>query len=62
MSTPKTVHRSLQGSRVLTRPYSDYDVFLSPLADFKKAIEDAGLSNKVLYLDRKDQYKFQVKQ
>ena len=47
---------------MLTRPYSDYDVFLSPLADFKKAIEDAGLTNKVVYLDRKDQYKFQVKQ
>ncbi|KAF7510714.1 hypothetical protein GJ744_006080 [Endocarpon pusillum] len=42
--------------------YDDYDVFLSPLSDFKKAMEDAGLSSKVVYLDRKDQYKFQVKQ
>ena len=41
--------------------YDDYDVFLSPLSDFKKAIDDAGLSEKVVYLDRKDQYKFEVK-
>jgi len=40
---------------------SDYDVMLSPLSDFKKAMEEAGLSQKVVYLDRKDQYKFNVK-
>lgn len=40
--------------------YDDYDVFLSPLSDFQKAVEDAGLSDKVVYLDRKDQYKFKV--
>lgn len=47
---------------MLTIASSDYDVFLSPLEDFKKGVEDAGLSNKVVYLDRKDQYKFEVKQ
>ncbi|TVY75777.1 hypothetical protein LSUE1_G004478 [Lachnellula suecica] len=41
--------------------YDDYDVFLSPLSDFKKAMDHAGLSDKVVYLDRKDQYKFEVK-
>jgi len=41
--------------------YDDYDVFLSPLSDFKKAVEEAGLSDKVVYLDRKDQFKFNVK-
>ncbi|KAL0258454.1 hypothetical protein SLS55_005947 [Diplodia seriata] len=41
--------------------YDDYDVFLSPLSDFKKAIDDAGLSSKVVYLNRKDQFKFAVK-
>ncbi|KAI9875913.1 MAG: hypothetical protein M1830_007784 [Pleopsidium flavum] len=41
--------------------FDDYDVFLSPLSDFKKAMEEAGLSQKVVYLDRKDQYKFNVK-
>lgn len=41
--------------------YDDYDVFLSPLSDFKKEIEEAGLSDKVVYLDRKDAYQFEVK-
>jgi L-ascorbate metabolism protein UlaG (beta-lactamase superfamily) len=41
--------------------YDDYDVFLSPLDDFKKAMAEAGLSDKVVYLDRKDAYKFAVK-
>lgn len=40
---------------------SDYDVFLSPLADFKKAMEEAGLGDKVVYLDRRDAYEFKVK-
>ncbi|KAF2201836.1 Metallo-hydrolase/oxidoreductase [Delitschia confertaspora ATCC 74209] len=42
--------------------YDDYEVFLSPLDDFKKAVKEAGLSDKVVYLDRKDQFKFKVKQ
>lgn len=41
--------------------YDDYDVFLSPLEDFKKEMDEAGLGDKVIYLDRKDQYKFSVK-
>lgn len=40
--------------------FDDYDVFLSPLDDFKKVMQEAGLSDKVLYLDRKDQYRFKV--
>ncbi|KAI9823649.1 MAG: hypothetical protein M1819_001162, partial [Sarea resinae] len=40
--------------------YDDYDVFLSPLSDFKKAVEEAGLGEKIVYLDRKDEYRFQV--
>ncbi|KAM0801649.1 hypothetical protein BDR22DRAFT_154763 [Usnea florida] len=42
--------------------YDDYDVFLSPLSDFKKAMEEAGLGDKVVYLDRKDAYRFKVKE
>ncbi|KAL8825719.1 MAG: hypothetical protein Q9170_007684 [Blastenia crenularia] len=42
--------------------YDDYDVFLSPLEDFKKKMEEAGLSDKVVYLDRKDKYRFTVKE
>ncbi|KAL8785688.1 MAG: hypothetical protein Q9213_003247 [Squamulea squamosa] len=41
--------------------FDDYDVFHSPLEDFKKKIEEAGLQDKVVYLDRKDKYKFNVK-
>ncbi|KAF2429830.1 Metallo-hydrolase/oxidoreductase [Tothia fuscella] len=41
--------------------YDDYDVFLSPLSDFKKAVEEAGWTDRVVYLDRKDQFKFRVK-
>jgi len=35
---------------------------MSPLSDFKKAVDEAGLGDKVVYLDRKDQFKFAVKQ
>ena len=41
--------------------YDDYDVFLSPLSDFQKAVNDAGLSGKVVYLDRGEEYKFEVR-
>ncbi|KAL8909533.1 MAG: hypothetical protein Q9171_005012 [Xanthocarpia ochracea] len=41
--------------------YDDYDVFLSPLEDFKKKMEEAGLQDKVVYLDRNDKYNFKVK-
>lgn len=40
--------------------YDDYDVFMSPLNDFKKAVEEAGWNDKVVYLDRKDEFKFKV--
>ena len=38
--------------------YDDYDVFKSPLSDFKKAVLDAGLQSIVEYLDRGDTYLF----
>ncbi|KAJ5138288.1 uncharacterized protein N7515_003136 [Penicillium bovifimosum] len=41
--------------------YDDYDVFASPLEDFKRVVEAAGLSDKVVILDRSDQYRFRVK-
>ena len=42
--------------------YNDYDLFLSPLDNFKKEVKKAELGAKVVYLDQKDQYKFLVKQ
>lgn len=41
--------------------YDDYDVFLSPLEDFK-GVHEAGLDSKVVYLDRKDQFKFNIRE
>jgi L-ascorbate metabolism protein UlaG (beta-lactamase superfamily) len=40
--------------------YDDYDVFASPLDDFKDEVEKAGLADRVVYLDRKDQFRFRV--
>ncbi|KAK3390671.1 beta-lactamase-like protein [Podospora didyma] len=42
--------------------YDDYNVFLSPLEDFRKEVEAAGLSERVVYLDRGDKYCFQVRE
>ena len=41
--------------------FDDYDVFLSPLEDFKKAVKESGLDDRVVYLDRADEYRFKVK-
>lgn len=41
--------------------FDDYDVFLSPLEDFKNAVRDAGLESNVVYLDRGEEYNFSVK-
>ncbi|KAJ9143467.1 Metallo-hydrolase/oxidoreductase [Pleurostoma richardsiae] len=40
--------------------FDDYDVFMSPLDDFKKEVEQAGLQQRVVYLDRGEQYRFRV--
>lgn len=36
-------------------------MFLSPLADFQKAVSEAGWNGRVVCLDRGEEYKFQVK-
>lgn len=41
--------------------YDDYDVFLSPLEDFKREVDGAGLGGKVVYLGRGEEYSFRVK-
>ena len=38
--------------------YNDYDVFKSPLSDFKAEIERAGLQDKIIYLEHGDKYEF----
>ncbi|CAG7916339.1 unnamed protein product [Penicillium olsonii] len=38
--------------------YDDYDVFASPLEDFRGIVEAAGFSGQVVILDRGEQYNF----
>lgn len=40
--------------------YNDYTVFQSPLSDFRREIEDAGLEDRVEYLEHGDSYEFDV--
>lgn len=40
--------------------FDDYTVFKSPLDDFKKAVREAGLENKVRYLPRGETYTFDI--
>lgn len=40
--------------------YNDYEVFKSPLEDFKKAVEDAGFTDRVRYLSHGETYNFEV--
>ncbi len=40
--------------------YNDYEVFESPLEDFKQAVNEVGLEDKVHYLAHGDTYEFEV--
>lgn len=42
--------------------FDDYDVFLSSLDDFKEEVGKTGFSERVVYLDRGEQYKFKVRE
>ena len=52
--------RIVNPREVIPIHYDDYDVFKSPLSDFKQAVEQAGLSTRVRYLQRGDEYRFEV--
>ncbi|KAI1083140.1 Metallo-hydrolase/oxidoreductase [Whalleya microplaca] len=41
--------------------YDDYNVFLSPLSDFKKKVDKEGWSDRTMYLDRGEQFRFKVR-
>ncbi len=41
--------------------FDDYDVMLSPLEDFQKAMKDAGLEEKLVCLERGEEFSFTVK-
>ena len=40
--------------------YNDYGVFRSPLSDFRQAVREAGLEDRVAYLFYGDTYRFEV--
>ena len=40
--------------------FNDYEVFTSPLEDFKRAVSEAGLQERVHYLGHGDTYEFEV--
>ena len=40
--------------------YNDYDVFKSPLEDFKRAAQNAGLQEKMVYLAHGETHEFQI--
>jgi len=40
--------------------YNDYDVFKSPLEDFKRAATEAGLDEKMIYLAHGETYNFEI--
>jgi L-ascorbate metabolism protein UlaG (beta-lactamase superfamily) len=40
--------------------YNDYEAFTSPLEDFKRAVSEAGLEDRVHYLSHGDTYEFEV--
>lgn len=42
--------------------YGDYDVFKEPRSEFEKLVQDAGLEERVRYLDRGESYEFDVRE
>ncbi|CAN5775963.1 MBL fold metallo-hydrolase [soil metagenome] len=46
--------------KVIPIHYNDYDVFKSPLEDFKRAVEEAGLTEKLIYLSHGETYNFEI--
>lgn len=41
--------------------YDDYEVFASPLEDFRRLVEQAGWSDRVVYMDRSDLFRFRAR-
>lgn len=52
--------RIINPREVVPIHYNDYEVFKSPLEDFKKAVAAAGFENRVRYLSHGETYHFQV--
>jgi L-ascorbate metabolism protein UlaG (beta-lactamase superfamily) len=54
--------RIIQPETAIPIHYNDYDVFKSPLEDFRRAVEKAGLADKVVYLSHGEAYEFRLHQ
>jgi L-ascorbate metabolism protein UlaG (beta-lactamase superfamily) len=52
--------RWIQPRQVIPIHFDDYPVFKSPLSDFQREVEAAGLSDRVIYLQRGQRHTFQV--
>lgn len=53
--------RIIQPEKAIPIHYDDYDVFKSPLEDFKRAAEEAGFSHRLIYLAHGETYGFKAK-
>jgi len=51
----------MQPDLTISIHYDDYDVFASPLEDFQRIVEVAGIKGKIVILDRGDQFRFLVR-
>jgi L-ascorbate metabolism protein UlaG (beta-lactamase superfamily) len=52
--------RIINPKKVIPIHYNDYEVFKSPLEDFKRAADAAGLSERMIYLSHGETYDFEV--
>jgi L-ascorbate metabolism protein UlaG (beta-lactamase superfamily) len=52
--------RIVNPREVIPVHYNDYDVFKSPLEEFKRAVEAAGFAERVRYLSHGETYNFEV--
>jgi L-ascorbate metabolism protein UlaG (beta-lactamase superfamily) len=52
--------RIINPREVIPVHYNDYDVFKSPLEDFKRAVEAAGFAERVRYLSHGETYDFEI--
>lgn len=50
--------RIIQPETAIPIHYNDYDVFKSPLDDFKRAVERAGLADRVAYISHGEEFRF----
>ena len=54
--------RIVNPREVIPIHYNDYEVFKSPLEEFKRAVAEAGFQDRVRYLSHGETYHFEVAQ